>query len=97
MEQVKAVENFTQHLEWVEMSKAKVEEYCKDDVMGDDENQKKDNVFSYIKPETLFVERAKEYPCVAIMCKYRYDPEHGLAIVFSHDGEITVGSQDIIL
>ena len=31
------------------------------------------------------------------MCKYRYDPEHGLAVVFSHEGKVSVGIQDIIL
>jgi len=34
---------------------------------------------------------------VAIMCKYKYDIEHGIAIVFFSDGKIEVGTQDIIL
>ena len=95
--QMKAVDNLAKHLEWIEMSKIKVEEYCRNAVMEDDENQKKDNPFSYIKPERLYVKRTKEHPRVAIMCKYRYDPEHGLAIVFSSDGKVAVGIQDIIL
>ena len=65
--------------------------------MNDDENAKKDNIFSYIKPECLFVKRDKENPRIAMICKYRYDLEHGLAVVFSSDGEVTVGMQDIIL
>ena len=32
-----------------------------------------------------------------MMCKYKYDPEHGMAIVYSADGKVTVGIQDIIL
>ena len=31
------------------------------------------------------------------MCKYRYDEEHGLAVVFYSEGKVTVGDQDIIL
>ena len=31
------------------------------------------------------------------MCKYRYDIEHGLAVVFATDGSVTVGLQDFIL
>ena len=65
--------------------------------MSDDENAKIDNIFSYIKPECLFVKRDKGNPKIAMMCKYRYDLEHGLAVVFSSDGEVTVGMQDIIL
>lgn len=96
-EQMSALEAFKSQGRWIEDSKKKVEAFCRDDVKGDDENQKKDNIFSYIKPESIFVKRDKENPRVAIMCKYRYDPEHGIAVVFSHDGNVTVGIQDIIL
>ena len=92
-----ALEAFKSQGRWIEDSKKKVEAFCRDDVKGDDENQKKDNIFSYIKPESIFVKRDKENPRVAIMCKYRYDPEHGIAVVFAHDGKVTVGIQDIIL
>lgn len=96
-EQISALEVFKSQEKWLEDSKKEIETFCKDDVLGDDENQKKDNIFSYLKPESIFVKRDKEYPRVAILCKYRYDPEHGLAVVFSHEGKVTVGVQDIIL
>ncbi len=95
--QIQALKCFKSHTEWIEQSKSIVEEYCREQVMNDDENAKKDNIFSYIKPECLFVKRDKENPRIAMMCKYRYDLEHGLAVVFSSDGEVTVGMQDIIL
>ena len=95
--QIDALEGFFSHLDWIEKSKNQVEEYCKERVADDDENQKKDNIFSYIKPETVFVKREEHYPRVALMCRYRYDAEHGLAVVFSQDGRIDVGTQDIIL
>lgn len=96
-QQFDAVNCFSAHTEWVEDAKSYVEAFCKDQVMEDEENSKKDNVFSYIKPESIFVKRDKEHPRVALMCKYRYDLEHGLAVVFFSNGEITVGIQDIIL
>lgn len=96
-EQMLAVEEFASHEEWIEASKENVEAFCKEQVLEDDKNQKKDNIFSYIKPDYLLVKRDISNPRVAIMCKYRYDPEHGLAVVFSHDGEVIVGIQDIIL
>ncbi len=95
--QIQALKQFRTHTEWIEQSKSAVENYCKEQVMSDDENNKKDNIFSYIKPECLFVKRDKENPRIALMCKYRYDLEHGLAVVFSSDGEVAVGLQDIIL
>lgn len=96
-EQVKALQHFISHSEWIANSKSYVEDFCKDQVMEDDENSKKDNIFSYIKPECIFVKRDKGHPRVALMCKYRYDLEHGLAVVFSSGGNVTVGIQDIIL
>ncbi len=96
-EQEMALKEFSLHPEWIANAKNALEDYCKERVSEDDENSKKDNVFSYIKPDYLFIKRDKDHPRVAIMCKYRYDPEHGLAIVFSHEGEVTVGLQDIIL
>ena len=95
--QIKAFENFRQHPEWIEKAKMYVEDFFKTNVESDDENQKKDNIFSYIKPIGIFVKRDEEKSRIAIMCKYRYDQEHGLAIVFDKQGKVTVGLQDIIL
>lgn len=95
-EQKKAIKDFASHPEWIIKAKTVVENYCKEQVMEDEENSKKDSIFSYIKPDYVFVKR-DDNPRVAIMCKYRYDLEHGLAIVFTHDGQVIVGLQDIIL
>ena len=96
-EQFKALERLLNHKDWIDEAKSRVEAYCKDDVMDDEENNKKDNIFSYIKPECIFIKHEDFNPRIAIMCKYRYDLEHGLSIVFSTDGQITVDIQDIIL
>ena len=95
-EQNDALMNFISHKDWIENAKRVVEVYCKEDVITDEGNLKKDNIFSYVKPECIFVKH-EENPRIALMCKYRYDLEHGLAVVFSSDGKITVGQQDIIL
>ena len=96
-EQTDALDVFVSHPDWIECSKTLVESYCKKNLMEDNTNQKKDNIFSYVKPEFLFVKRGEGHPRVGVMCKYRYDPEHGLAIVFQTDGKVKVGNQDIIL
>lgn len=86
---------FLSHPEWITNCKTKIENYCQEDVFQDKENLKKNNVFSYIKPECLYIKRDAKR--IALLCKYRYDPEHGLAVVFNSDGNVTVGIQDIII
>lgn len=96
-EQEKALKKFTSHKKWIVKSKETTEAYCKEMVSQDDKNEKKDNIFSYLKPERIFVTRSEPHPEVAIMCKYRYDLEHGLAVVFSNNGDTRVVIQDEIL
>lgn len=96
-DQIEAVERLNANMSWLNKAKDAVVKYCKTEVNSDDENQKKDNIFSYIKPEAVFVKRDTQKSRIALMCKYRYDPEHGLAIVFDRNGNVTIGPQDIIL
>ena len=96
-EQQKAAESFAAHPERIDSVKHKVEDYCKEKVLDDSENENKDNIFSYVKPERLLVKHDQISPRTALMCKYRYDQEHGLAVVFNTDGSTVVGSQDIII
>ena len=95
-EQTEAIKTFLDCPLWLENAKNSVEQYCHEQVMRDTENSKKENIFSYIKPKGFFVKREKK-PRIALMCKYRYDIEHGLAVIFAADGSVTVGPQDIIL
>lgn len=96
-EQKRAIETFACHSEWIAEARTSVERYCEDQVASDTENEKKDNIFYYMKPEYLFVKRDEQNARILLMCRYRYDPEHGLAVVFAADGNVTVGPQDIIL
>lgn len=96
-EQINALDMFLKKPKLIIKSKQIVIKFCSTKVNEDKTNQKKDNIFSYIKPEAIFVKRDEKKPRVALMCKYKYDLEHGLAIVFDYKGNIEVGLQDIIL
>ena len=96
-EQLETLNVFMEHPEWIEKAKVYVEDYCKKAVMNDESNDKKDNIFSYVKPDYLFVKYETKKHRIALMCNYKYDAEHGIAIVFDNQGNITVGMQDIIL
>ena len=56
-----------------------------------------DNIFNYVKLKALFIPRNKEHRIVTILCDYKFDPEHGIAIVFENEKLKSVGIQDIIL
>ena len=92
-QQIEVVKNFVAHKDWVANSKIKVEKFCKADVMADDDNHSKDNIFSYVKPHYLFIKRDEVGARVFLICKYRYN-EDGLEIIFESDGTAIVGLQE---
>ena len=99
--QINALNVFLKDKALLDKAKISIEDYCKKDLDEDKENKNKDNknkdnIFTYIIPHYIYVKR-DEKPRVALMCKYKYDMEHGLAVVFHSNGKIEVGLQDIIL
>lgn len=95
--QYESYERFVSNPEWLDNAKPLVEEYAKEELISDTTNTKKESIFSYVIPDYIFIRRDGDHPLVALMCKYRYEPEHGMAIVFSEDGKIEIGIQDIVL
>lgn len=55
------------------------------------------NIFKYVIPKSVLIPRENEKRVVALMCNYKFDMEHGLAIVFENEKYKTLGPQDIIL
>lgn len=96
-DQRKALEAFLVNRKMLDEAEPVLVQYCRNEVEKDKGNKKKENIFSYVKPESIFIKRENGHPRVALLCRYRYDEEHGLALVFWPEGRITVGSQDIIL
>lgn len=88
-----ALERLCKAWEVVDKSAAKLKKYCaKDDDGGDMEN-----LFRYVMPRYLFLPKVQKRRTVALMCDYRFDPEHGLALVFENEKLKEIGSQDLIL
>lgn len=96
VEQMNALNDFLKNISLLDKAKVFVEKYCSKALELDEENQNKENIFTYIIPHYIYVKR-DDKPRIALMCKYKYDFEHGLAIVFHQNGKIEVGLQDIIL
>lgn len=56
-----------------------------------------DNIFKYVVPKSIFVPHNKKSPSIAIMCDYKFDMEHGIAVMFANGKYKVVGTQDDIL
>ncbi|MBE5746436.1 MAG: hypothetical protein E7359_04030 [Clostridiales bacterium] len=74
-----------------------LEKYLKVNYSTEIDN-KIDNIFKYVKPEALFIKRTTNGDKkLALMCKFKFDLEHGLALVLKNGQFCAVGPQDIIL
>lgn len=51
-----------------------------------------DNIFKYVMPKSVLVTRNDKEQCFAVMCNYKFDMEHGLAVVFENKKFKTVGA-----
>lgn len=56
-----------------------------------------DNVFKYVMPKSILITRDENKRVFAIMCNYKFDMEHGMAVVFENEKYKAVGSQELIL
>lgn len=48
-------------------------------------------------PKEIFVPHTEKHRNVAIMCNYKFDIEHGIAVLFENGQFKKVGPQDIAL
>lgn len=77
----------------VEDSLTAIEGYClKRD--GEQIGTSIPNIFKYVVPVEILVLRDGASREVALLCNYRFDPEHGLAAVFKNEKLLKVIPQD---
>lgn len=55
-----------------------------------------DNVFKYVIPRKIYVLR-DEKSSFALFCDFKFDLEHGIAIVFENNNFLKIVSQDYVL
>lgn len=71
--------------------------YCRktsSEISAEDEIE---NIFKYVIPAKFYVIRNTEKRCVALLCDYKFDMEHGIAIVFENECLKNIGTQDLVL
>jgi hypothetical protein len=86
-------------LKWdaVDGSLPALQKYYREQNPSELEGMPDDNAFRYVMPKYLFVPQGVKKRTVALMCDYRFDPEHGLALVFENETLREIGPQDVIL
>ena len=94
--QRQAVANFKKNVTISDSLKEKVEAYILNNGLKENGINTVDNIFKYVMPISVYVPKEKRR-IVAILCNYKYDMEHGLAIVFENEEYKQVGPQDMVL
>ena len=95
--QEQALEAFLKAENTIQESKKQLEKYILNDEYAEIEGNSIDNIFKYVIPTDLYIPRTLETRTVALLCDYRFDEEHGIAIVFENEQFKEIGEQDIVL
>lgn len=95
--QEQALEAFLKAENTIQESKKQLEKYILNDEYAEIEGNSIDNIFKYVIPTDIYIPRTPETRTVALLCDYRFDEEHGLAIIFENEQFKEIGEQDIVL
>ena len=55
------------------------------------------NIFRFVMPKSILITREDEDRVFAVMCNFKLDMEHGIAIIFKNEQFKAAGPQDLIL
>ena len=91
-EQEEALKLMLQADQEINSAKDAIEKYTKENYP---EFEIKPNIFTYVVPKNIFVAHSKNKKA-AIICNYKPDMEHGLAIVFEDGKFKEIGEEGII-
>ncbi len=94
--QKEAVDCLEQNLNIFNSAIDEVEKYIIDNGLKENGIDEVDNIFKYVIPKSISVPKSKKR-VFALMCNFKFDMEHGLAVIFEDEKFKKVGSQDLIL
>lgn len=93
--QITAVEEFNSSV--LDETKEMVEKYIIKYNSKELKSDSIDNIFKYVMPKAIYVPQVEGHKLIAIMCDYKFDIEHGLAVVFEDNKLKDIGEEDIVL
>lgn len=95
-EQKNTLSVFLDSDEIINGSKDKVITFIEDNYNDQLNGEKIENIFKYVVPSLIYVPQNNK-KMIAILCNFRFDIEHGLAVVFENGTFKSVVLQDAIL
>ena len=95
--QKQAYDNFMAHSEmFFEESFNAIKNYCQREYK--EEVGEFDNIFKYVIPTAVYIKNSvTQRRVIGLLCNFRFDFEHGLAVRFVDEKVEEVGTQDIVL
>lgn len=81
----------------IEEAKSNVEKYCVELNAKEIGAQRIDNIFKYVMPTGVYVRRSNSADrFVGLICKYRFNLEDGLVVLFKNGAFYEIGTSDIL-
>lgn len=74
-----------------------LKEYCLKEDEDEFQGKEINNIFKYVIPTSLYIVRNDKEREVALLCEYRFDVEHGIAIDYVNEELKEIGTQDLVL
>jgi hypothetical protein len=93
--QKNALDSFVKAADVVLTSCEELKKYCLEND-GERIDNSIDNIFKYVIPESLYIRRNEQERDVVLLCRYKFDEEHGIALFFENEELEHIGSQDDI-
>lgn len=94
--QYEALDKFCTNEMAIAEAKSDVERYCIQ-LNGKEIGTNIDNIFKYVMPSSLYIRRTDSTDrFVGLVCKYRFDPEDGLVVLFKNEALFEIGTSDIL-
>lgn len=95
--QHKALEKFLSSGMEIDKALDAVKHFCLKNYREKIKEEQIGNIFKYVMPAYLFVERDTRRNIVNLMCHDRFAPDNGIAVVFVDEKFVKVCTQDDIL
>ena len=90
--QEEALKWFLNDAKALDVAKNEVEKYIVKGNKKDFPEGEVDNIFKYVKPKQIYVTHDSK-PVVALLCNYKFDNEHGLAVLFRNNKFLSVDNE----
>ena len=95
--QEKAYNKFMESQSVIDEAEKSLISYIEKNYRNDLTENKVENIFKYVIPKTLFLPRMVKERTVVLLCDFKFDIEHGLAVVFENEKFKEIVSQDEVL